>query len=194
MGHIEKHLNKTDSDLIHRLLKDWKKYSGCLYIEPKIKDIKKEKLTEGRNEVTLSYPNVIGYGYDRNFNKIESKIMRVVVDVHNDGMEIVTAYPDLENGTFVGTKFTSWSSLNNSLTKDDIPYDFNSKIWELFLYFLNKHYQVRYVQKKKNSQLRIKSNQKTLKLSEKTFILQDLYSSKEIDVNFDVSYIMNVLS
>ena len=31
MGHTERHIDKTDEILIHRLLKDWKVYSGTFF-------------------------------------------------------------------------------------------------------------------------------------------------------------------
>ena len=142
MGHTERHIDKTDEILIHRLLKDWKVYSGTFFNDMTnefYQKVNKMNLKEGRNEIILKFDQVIGYGYDRSFEKITSNYARVIVEKFGKKIEIITAYPELILGQKTGEKFDFTDKNFDIIAKEsgDICYNTNSYLWELFL-FLTK--------------------------------------------------------
>ena len=101
MGHIERHIRKTDEELIYRLLKDWKDYSATLYDEmlPFLNDITSQK--NENDIVKIKFDKPVGHGFDRFFQKRTSNILKVVFKNN----ELITAYPDLEEGTLLPEKY-----------------------------------------------------------------------------------------
>ena len=165
MGHVERHLQKTDEELIIRLLKDWKLFSGCLYDEAI--DMINEKLSNltfehrAQTAFTLDFDEIIGFGYSRKFEKIYSKSARVVVVGNNENYDLITAYPDLEKGFSSGEfyDFSHCPEINDTL------------MGKLFLFLHAKHcLDVRYLAGKTpcvkvslpNYGLRIKNNKFTV--------------------------------
>lgn len=201
MGHTERHIDKTDEILIHRLLKDWKVYSGTFFNDMTnefYQKVNKMNLKEGRNEVVLEFDKVIGYGYDRSFCKITSKHARVIVEKFGEKVEIITAYPELILGQQTGKRFDFTDKNFDTIAKQlgDICYNTNSYLWELFLFLTkNMKHEVRFVAKKKNSQIRVYFNDYTLKITEKSLIVlhngKDFYSNKDCSPNF--TYISSYL-
>lgn len=201
MGHVERHIDKSDEMLIYRLLKDWKLFSGTFLIdmtEELYQKISRENLKEGRNEIVLNFDQVIGYGYNRRFEKIESAYARVIVEKTSEKIEIITAYPELTLGKKTGEKFDFSAKGHELITKilNDIGYNANSSLWTLFV-FLTKNitYETRFVAKKKNSQIRVYLGDYTLKITEKSlFILcngKDFYSNQNCSP--DYTYISSYL-
>jgi hypothetical protein len=164
MGHIEKHLRKTDEELVLRLFEEWKLYSGCLF--DNTENLIKEKLStmkfnySKQEVINMKFSYVIGFGYNRKLQKILSNDVKVVIIGNNENYEIITAYPDLDKGKNTGEYF---------LFKESMIDD--KKVWNLFTYLYNKHmFDVRLILDKKpyvkislhNYSIKIKNNKLTL--------------------------------
>lgn len=142
MGHTERHIDKTDEILIHRLLKDWKVYSGTFFNDMTnefYQKVNKMNLKEGRNEIILKFDQVIGYGYDRSFEKITSNYARVIVEKFGKKIEIITAYPELILGQKQGRSLTLLIKILILLQKNqEISVTIRTLIFGSFSYFLQK--------------------------------------------------------
>lgn len=201
MGHVEIHIDKSDEMLIHRLLKDWKLFSGTFLIdmtEEFYQKISKTNLKEGRNEIVLNFDQVIGYGYNRRFEKIESAYARVIIEKTSEKIEIITAYPELTLGKKTGEKFDFLIKDLDLIAKElgDISYNTNSPLWTLFVFLTeNVMYETRFVAKKKNSQIRVYFENYTLKITEKSLLVlcdgKDFYRNENIypDSTYISSYL-----
>lgn len=145
MGHIERHLKKSSYELVERLFKEWKAYSGCLYDEAQ--NLINQKLCsmkfnyETKSAIRLEFEEKVGYGYSRRLEKIESNVARVIVIGNNDNYEIVTAYPDLEVGSSTGEYFAFDCEFSGI--------DYNCKMWKLFYEIYKTHkFDARYLMEK----------------------------------------------
>ena len=146
-GHVDRHLGKTDVELITRLLVEWKLCIGCLlkdYTEEILTYAKTLSLVEGDNILLISFAETVGYGFDRWFKELTSNTIRAVVIKQGNELILHTAYPDLdEHGTYTGKCF------------DFSKMGFEGLVWNIFeeLHKEGK-YMVRYIPRK-NPQLRV---------------------------------------
>lgn len=140
--HIERHLNKTNEELIIRLFKDWKLFSSCMSI-----NVKHDFTVDGI--YIIHTEDIAGFGYNRRYEKVITYSYKVVVKYGN----IITVYPDLENGILTGEYF-DFSKIN-----------YGTELWRMFTDVVYQvPYEVRYIDKK-NPQLRVYFDDSVLKIN-----------------------------
>lgn len=183
MGHIERHLGKTDEDLVLRLFKDWKLYSGCLFndCETKIKQkLSAMKFDYKEQEVVSLYFNEpVGFGYNRKLEKMLSNFINVVLRGNNESYEIITAYPDLEKGKKTGEYYI----FDKDLTDDN-------NVWNLFLDLYKSHrFDLRLVIDK-NPHIRISLSNYSVKIKNGkiTIIDSTYYNPKNYTYNLPTNF------
>ena len=180
MSHMTiKHLEKDNSELIYRMLVEWKSSVGCFYydITNEInKSICIDKFHSG-NEIVCIYKfkKAVGHGFNRMFQEIETNYARIVYDLNN---EIITGYPELSMGYLTGYTYeidtiSLFSLSNNKHLK--------SELWKFYLSLKEKlNYEIRFILNKKNPQIRIYLNDYVVKINKnyniKVFNSDNLYN------------------
>lgn len=146
MSHTERHIDKTDEELVMRLLVEWKECVGVLYrdyVDEILSYAKTQELAEGENILIVPMNEVVGHSYNRWFEKLLSKAIRAVVLKDGDNLAVHTAYPDTESGVHTNEYF------------DFSVFGFTGDIFDAFsAYYQNHEYMVRYIPRKK-PQLRV---------------------------------------
>ena len=162
MGHIERHIGKTDEELTYRLLQDWKEFSATLYDDmmPILEDIKTQKNDNDIFKIKFDKP--VGYGFDRFFQKRTSNILKVVF---KDG-ELITAYPDLENGTLLAEKYNFDLDKFKKLCTETEKENINTLLFDKFINLINNEFEVRFVMDTKHPQIRISIDNYMLKITD----------------------------
>lgn len=180
--HLERHLKKTDHELILRLLSEWK--TGCGQLNDNIIPyIEEFNNTKQEKEIILSCSQIAGYGYNRKFEKIETSYVKLIYD----NEKLLTAYPEIELGFKTGEKydFEKNKEILYNLTKNK---NFKAPLYDTFLYLLNNtNYIVRYDYAHKNPKISIYNNDKKLtiyknfsaKLETSTKINNNIYINKD---------------
>lgn len=148
MSHLERHLNKLDEELVMRLLVDWKVCIGVLnknYEEEILSYAKTQKLEEGKNVLLIHMNEVVGYGYDRWFEKFTSTTIRAIVIKDTYGnLTTHTAYPHYDENVIHTGKYFDFSI-----------FGFEGEIYNIFNnYYQNHEFMVRYIPRK-NPQVRV---------------------------------------
>lgn len=142
--HLDRHINKTDKELIIRMLNDWKLFSSCM-------NINVEHKFDRDGVYTIHNNDIIGFGYNRRYEKVITYSYKVVVKDSN----VITIYPDLECGINTGEYF-DFSCIN-----------YNTNLWKMFTDVVyDVDCEVRYIDKK-NPQVRVYFDNFVLKINKK---------------------------
>lgn len=162
MGHIERHIGKTDEELIYRLLKDWKDYSATLYDEmlPFLNDITSQK--NENDIVKIKFDKPVGHGFDRFFQKRTSNILKVVFKNN----ELITAYPDLEEGTLLPEKYNFNLEKLKPICNEQEKQNLETPFFNKFINLINSEFETRFVMNIKHPQIRITIENYTLKITD----------------------------
>lgn len=181
MGHIDKHISKSSRDLVIRMMKEWKLFSGTLndnaehYINETLKKMNfnfSEKET-----IILKFNKVMGYGYNRMFQKIVSNYVKIVLTGNNKEYEIVTAYPDLEKGILQEEYFDFYNN--------DILNCGNDDLYKLFLNLYSLHkYEIRFL-KNKNAYIKFSINDYFVKIKKDKIVVADNLKKIEQIYNYN---------
>jgi hypothetical protein len=137
--HVEKHLDKTDEQLVLRMMSEWKLACSRLLAKPQLDA---SSLREGENDI--EFDNCVGVGFNRFYEKITSNVLRVIVE----NGEILTSYPVLEGRSQDRFDF---SAFDTSLFGDA----FNPGLWQVFTSAVAQGKQVRYVWWQKQQKVKI---------------------------------------
>ena len=165
MGHIDKHISKTSRDLAIRMMDEWKLFSGTLndnaehYIN---KTLRKMNFNFSEREtIILKFNKVMGYGYNRMFQKIVSNYVKIVLTGNNKEYEIITADPDLEKGILQEEYF--------DFDNNDILNCGNDDLYKLFLNLYSLHkYEIRFLNNK-NPYIKFSANDYFVKIKKCLF-------------------------
>lgn len=152
---IERHVGKSDFDLVMRMLEDWK--DACSTITDPASVIKRlgsEVLKEGENIIV--FDRTIGFGYNRWFERLPSNIMRVVV---RDG-EVVTAYLII-SGRNPSSRYDFEG--NKAAFMSIMAKNFHPILWDMFVSHIDAGDKARYIWQKKNPQMRVYKEEGTYK-------------------------------
>lgn len=151
MGHCEKHFDKTDEELVVRLMSEWKLACSCITNMPAI-DI--DSLHEGEN--LLTFDEIVGFGYNRFFEKIYSKTIMIIVE---EG-EIVTVYAVISGRSSEKFDFSSFDARKYA------GEDFNLSLWGVFVKAIADGFSARYVWRtKKNHYVKVFTEEGTYRVS-----------------------------
>lgn len=181
MGHIDKHISKSSRDLVIRMMKEWKLFSGTLndnaehYINETLK--KMNFNFSERETIILKFNKVMGYGYNRMFQKIVSNYVKIVLTGNNKEYEIVTAYPDLEKGILQEEYFDFYNN--------DILNCGNDDLYKLFLNLYSLHkYEIRFL-KNKNAYIKFSINDYFVKIKKDKIVVADNLKKIEQIYNYN---------
>ena len=181
MGHIDKHISKSSRDLVIRMMKEWKLFSGTLndnaehYINETLK--KMNFNFSERETIILKFNKVMGYGYNRMFQKIISNYVKIVLTGNNKEYEIVTAYPDLEIGILQEEYFDFYNN--------DILNCGNDDLYKLFLNLYSLHkYEIRFL-KNKNAYIKFSINDYFVKIKKDKIVVADNLKKIEQIYNYN---------
>ena len=181
MGHIDKHISKSSRDLVIRMMKEWKLFSGTLndnaehYINETLK--KMNFNFSERETIILKFNKVMGYGYNRMFQKIVSNYVKIVLTGNNKEYEIVTAYPDLEKGILQEEYFDFYN--NNILNYG------NDDLYKLFLNLYSLHkYEIRFLNNK-NPYIKFSANDYFVKIKKDKIVVADNFKKVEQVYNYN---------
>lgn len=181
MGHIDKHISKSSRDLVIRMMKEWKLFSGTLndnaehYINETLK--KMNFNFSERETIILKFNKVMGYGYNRMFQKIVSNYVKIVLTGNNKEYEIITAYPDLEKGILQEEYF--------DFDNNDILNCGNDDLYKLFLNLYSLHkYEIRFL-KNKNAYIKFSINDYFVKIKKDKIVVADNLKKIEQIYNYN---------
>lgn len=181
MGHIDKHISKSSRDLVIRMMKEWKLFSGTLndnaehYINETLK--KMNFNFSERETIILKFNKVMGYGYNRMFQKIVSNYVKIVLTGNNKEYEIVTAYPDLEKGILQEEYFDFYNN--------DILNCGNDDLYKLFLNLYSLHkYEIRFLNNK-NPYIKFSANDYFVKIKKDKIVVADNFKKVEQVYNYN---------
>lgn len=181
MGHIDKHISKSSRDLAIRMMDEWKLFSGTLndnaehYIN---KTLRKMNFNFSEREtIILKFNKVMGYGYNRMFQKIVSNYVKIVLTGNNKEYEIITAYPDLEKGILQEEYF--------DFDNNDILNCGNDDLYKLFLNLYSLHkYEIRFLNNK-NAYIKFSANDYFVKIKKDKIIVADNFKKVEQVYNYN---------
>ena len=181
MGHIDKHISKSSRDLAIRMMDEWKLFSGTLndnaehYIN---KTLRKMNFNFSEREtIILKFNKVMGYGYNRMFQKIVSNYVKIVLTGNNKEYEIVTAYPDLEKGILQEEYFDFYNN--------DILNCKNDDLYKLFLNLYSLHkYEIRFLNNK-NAYIKFSINDYSVKIKKDKIVVVDNLKKIEQIYNYN---------
>lgn len=181
MGHIDKHISKSSRDLAIRMMDEWKLFSGTLndnaeyYIN---KTLRKMNFNfSERKTIILKFNKVMGYGYNRMFQKIVSNYVKIVLTGNNKEYEIITAYPDLEKGILQEEYF--------DFHNNDILNCKNDDLYKLFLNLYSLHkYEIRFL-KNKNAYIKFSINDYFVKIKKDKIVVVDNLKKIEQIYNYN---------
>ena len=181
MGHIDKHISKSSRDLVIRMMKEWKLFSGTLndnaehYINETLR--KMNFNFSERKTIILKFNKVMGYGYNRMFQKIVSNYVKIVLTGNNKEYEIITAYPDLEKGIIQEEYFDFYN--NNILNYG------NDDLYKLFLNLYSLHkYEIRFLNNK-NAYIKFSINDYFVKIKKDKIVVADNFKKVEQVYNYN---------
>lgn len=181
MGHIDKHISKSSRDLVIRMMKEWKLFSGTLndnaehYINETLR--KMNFNFSERKTIILKFNKVMGYGYNRMFQKIVSNYVKIVLTGNNKEYEIITAYPDLEKGIIQEEYFDFYN--NNILNYG------NDDLYKLFLNLYSLHkYEIRFLNNK-NAYIKFSINDYFVKIKKDKIVVVDNFKKVERIYNYN---------
>lgn len=181
MGHIDKHISKSSRDLAIRMMDEWKLFSGTLndnaehYIN---KTLRKMNFNFSEREtIILKFNKVMGYGYNRMFQKIISNYVKIVLTGNNKEYEIITAYPDLEKGISQEEYFDFYNN--------DILNCKNDDLYKLFLNLYSLHkYEIRFLNNK-NAYIKFSINDYSVKIKKDKIVVVDNLKKIEQIYNYN---------
>ena len=181
MGHIDKHISKSSRDLAIRMMDEWKLFSGTLndnaehYIN---KTLRKMNFNFSEREtIILKFNKVMGYGYNRMFQKIISNYVKIVLTGNNKEYEIITAYPDLEKGISQEEYFDFYNN--------DILNCKNDDLYKLFLNLYSLHkYEIRFLNNK-NAYIKFSINDYSAKIKKDKIVVVDNLKKIEQIYNYN---------
>ena len=181
MGHIDKHISKTSRDLAIRMMDEWKLFSGTLndnaeyYIN---KTLRKMNFNFSEREtIILKFNKVMGYGYNRMFQKIVSNYVKIILIGNNKEYEIITAYPDLEKGISQEEYFDFYNN--------DILNCKNDDLYKLFLNLYSLHkYEIRFLNNK-NPYIKFSANDYFVKIKKDKIVVADNFKKVEQVYNYN---------
>lgn len=181
MGHIDKHISKSSRDLAIRMMDEWKLFSGTLndnaehYIN---KTLRKMNFNFSEREtIILKFNKVMGYGYNRMFQKIVSNYVKIVLTGNNKEYEIITAYPDLEKGILQEEYF--------DFDNNDILNCGNDDLYKLFLNLYSLHkYEIRFLNNK-NPYIKFSANDYFVKIKKDKIVVADNLKKIEQIYNYN---------
>ena len=181
MGHIDKHISKSSRDLAIRMMDEWKLFSGTLndnaehYIN---KTLRKMNFNFSEREtIILKFNKVMGYGYNRMFQKIISNYVKIVLTGNNKEYEIITAYPDLEKGISQEEYFDFYNN--------DILNCKNDDLYKLFLNLYSLHkYEIRFLNNK-NAYIKFSINDYSVKIKKDKIVVVDNLKKIEQVYNYN---------
>ena len=181
MGHIDKHISKSSRDLVIRMMKEWKLFSCTLndnaehYINETLK--KMNFNFSERETIILKFNKVMGYGYNRMFQKIVSNYVKIVLTGNKKEYQIVTAYPDLEKGILQEEYFDFYNN--------DILNCGNDDLYKLFLNLYSLHkYEIRFL-KNKNAYIKFSINDYFVKIKKDKIVVADNLKKIEQIYNYN---------
>jgi hypothetical protein len=152
---IERHVGKSDFDLVTRMMSDWK--DACSTITDSVSVMEKldsEILKEGENIIV--FDGIIGFGYNRWFERLYSNTMKVVV---RDG-EVVTAYLII-SGRNPSSRYDFEG--NKDAFRSLMDKNFHPALWDMFVSHIDAGNKARYIWQKKNPQMRVYTEEGTYK-------------------------------
>ena len=181
MGHIDKHISKSSRDLAIRMMDEWKLFSGTLndnaeyYIN---KTLRKMNFNFSEREtIILKFNKVMGYGYNRMFQKIVSNYVKIILIGNNKEYEIITAYPDLEKGISQEEYFDFYNN--------DILNCKNDDLYKLFLNLYSLHkYEIRFLNNK-NPYIKFSANDYFVKIKKDKIVVADNFKKVEQVYNYN---------